>query len=72
MIPKPHHNLSQLNRRRLVPVILVIGGEKASPRISPSMAGNALVIIDRPEVVAPGLKLGNWSQVDAEKAAVQS
>jgi hypothetical protein len=32
--------------------------------ISPNFAQDARVVIDRPELVKPGLRLGDWSRVE--------
>jgi hypothetical protein len=70
----PFDYTNKVQGREVIRVPLVkITIPQRPPYIAPHMSADARVIIDRPEVVAPGLKLGDWSQVDipdVEAAAV--
>jgi hypothetical protein len=71
----PFTNFRSIQSLPIVRVPLVVVAPETQ-FIAPHMRRDARVIIDRPEVVAPGLRLGDWSQVDiipdVEAAEAQS
>jgi len=65
---QPFENLRVVQQLPIVRVPLVFITPETQ-FIAPHMRREAHVIITRPEVVAPGLRLGDWPQVDEGEPA---
>ena len=62
-MPRTTHNVCVQGKRIVqVPTENIVKVEMQE-NIAPNMTHDARIIIDRPEVVAPGLRLGDWSLV---------